>query len=187
MHIPLRSQQSKFDWLNFWEYFNIRDIAETQGDYQRRLNDAFSQLETDALRVRLLNLLDLQLVIQLELIYANNEHWEAQLEKAAPIRCHTSKSFELKDPLKPTREEIDAFFAPDPNDSGAKEKALLDEIESKISYRYDTLHARLQLNDNMRHQYSLPSRVTRMAELLNMYLENGSTKKLSSSMPNSID
>ena len=167
-----------FEWLNFWEYFDIRDLSKRQGDYQRSLDNAFSQLETDELKIRLLNLLDLQLIIQLEMIYANNEYWEAQLDKATPIRLHTSKPLRLKELRIPTQAEIDAFFAPDPDETHLKEKVLRDEIESKISGRYDTLHARLQMNDDLRFRHSLPGRVTRFTEVLNLYLENGNREKL---------
>jgi len=174
-----QSTEQPFEWLNFWEYFDIRNTSKNQGDYAKSLDKAFSQLETDDLKIRLLNLLDLQLIIQLEMIYANNEYWEAQLDKATPIRCHASKPFELKDPKKPTSDEIDAFFALDPDDPYLKEKALRDEIESKISGRYDTLHARLRLNDEIRFRHSLPSRVARFSEVLNLYLENKNGEKLS--------
>lgn len=59
-----------FEWLNFWEYFDIRNPSKRQGDYQKSLVTAFSQLQTDEQKTRLLTLLDLQLVIQLELIHA---------------------------------------------------------------------------------------------------------------------
>jgi hypothetical protein len=167
-----------FEWLNFWEYFDIRDISKNQGDYQRRLIAAFSHLDTEELKIRLLNLLDLQLVIQLEMIFANNEYWEVQLDKATPIRFNTSKPLRLKDPRIPTRAEIDAFFAPVPDDPYLKEKALRDEIESKISGRYDTLDARLEINDGMRILHSLPVRSKRFSKLLNRYLERGTRDKL---------
>ena len=170
-----------FEWLNFWQYFDIQDLSKRQCDYAKSLEKAFSQLEADELKIRLLNLLDLQLIIQLEMIYANNEYWEAQLDKATPIRYHVSKPFELKDPKKPTSDEIDAFFAPDPDDPYLKQKALRDEIESKISGRYDTLHARLRLNDEIRFRHSLPSRVASFSEVLNLYLENKNGEKLSAS------
>jgi len=176
-----------FDWLNFWDEFDIRNHSKNQGDYQRSLVNAFSQLETDELKIRLLNLLDLQLIIQLEMIYANNEYWEEQLEKATPIRIHTSKPLRLKELRIPTQAEIDAFFAHNPDDAQVKEKALRDEIESKISGRYDTLHARLKLNDDIRLRYSLPGRVARFSELLNLYLENGNREKLKVSQSISID
>ena len=117
------------------------------------------------------------------MIYANNEYWETQLENVTPIRCHTSKPFELKDPQKPTQAEIDAFFAPIPNDPYLKEKALRDEIESKISGRYDTLHARLAMNDHMRFAHFLPGRAVRFTEVLNLYLEDGGRDKLSAIKP----
>ncbi|SMC87406.1 hypothetical protein, partial [Polynucleobacter kasalickyi] len=158
-----RQSLPPFEWLNFWEYFDIRDISKNQGDYQRRLIAAFSHLDTDELKIRLLNLLDLQLVIQLEMIFANNEYWEAQLDKATPIRFHTSKQLKLKERRIPTRAEIDAFFAPVPDDPHLKEKALRDEIESKISGHYDTLDARLEINDGMRILHSLPVRSKRLA------------------------
>jgi hypothetical protein len=182
-----QSTEQPFEWLNFWEYFDIRDTSRNQGDYQKSLVNAFSQLETDELKIRLLNLLDLQLIIQLEMIYANNEYWEAQLDKATPIRFHTSKPLRLKELRIPTQSEIDAFFAPDPEDAHLKEKALRDEIESNISGRYDTLHARLQLNDDIRFRHSLPGRVARFSEVLNLYLENGNRDKLSITPPSSTN
>jgi hypothetical protein len=59
-----------FKWLNFWEYFDIRNACKSQGDYAKSLNIAFAQLETHEQKTRLLTLLDLQLIIQLELIHA---------------------------------------------------------------------------------------------------------------------
>jgi len=173
--------EQPFEWLNFWEYFDIRDLSKRQGDYAKSLDKAFNQLETDDLKIRLLNLLDLQLIIQLEMIYADNEYWEAQLEKATSIRFHTSKPLELKELRIPTKAEIDAFFTPDPDDPYLKEKSLRDAIESKIPGRYDTLHTRLQLNDDVRFRHSLPGRAARFSELLNLYLENGNRDKLSAS------
>ena len=176
-----------FEWLNFWEYFDIRDISNNQGDYQKSLVKAFNRLETDELKIRLLNLLDLQLIIQLEMIYSNNEYWEARLEAATSTRFHTSKSPEFKKQRDPTQAEVDAFFALDPDDPYLKEKALRDEIESKISYRYDTLYAKLELNDHMRISHSLPSRAIRFANALNQYIENDSREKLTISQSTSID
>lgn len=52
-------KEERFEWLNFWKYFDIRDLSKRQGDYAKSLDKAFIQLETDELKIRLLNLLDL--------------------------------------------------------------------------------------------------------------------------------
>ena len=72
-----------FEWLNFWEYFDIRNAYKNQGDYAKSLETAFAQLETDEQKTRLLTLLDLQLIIQLELIHATKLETGAYEDESA--------------------------------------------------------------------------------------------------------
>lgn len=72
-----------FEWLNFWEYFDIRNLSKNQGDYAKSLETTFSQLETDEQKIRLLTLLDLQLIIQLELIHATKLETGAYEDESA--------------------------------------------------------------------------------------------------------
>ena len=78
-----QSTDRPFEWLNFWEYFDIRNTSKNQGDYAKSLETAFAQLETDEQKTRLLTLLDLQLIIQLELIHATKLETGAYEDESA--------------------------------------------------------------------------------------------------------
>ena len=62
------NQVKEFSWDTFEELFSIRNIMESQGQYQKLALDVLGQITSEEDKVRLINLLDLRLITLLEII-----------------------------------------------------------------------------------------------------------------------
>jgi hypothetical protein len=71
-----RLQAEGFNWKLFGEYFPFGDVTLREGNYQRLLEQCLRCLESDAERVKLLNLLDIQGCAFLEQMWSINEMLE---------------------------------------------------------------------------------------------------------------
>ena len=126
-----KTTEERFEWLNFWKYFDIRDLSKSQGDYAKSLNIAFTQLETDEQKARLLTLLDLQLIIQLELIHATKlETGAYEDENADDLRQDTLDArLQINDNIRnslavPTRPERLVTLLNDYLEIGSRKKLI---------------------------------------------------------------
>jgi len=63
-----------FVWTQFEEYFSTERIMYSQGEYETLVINAFESIKEPEEKARLMNLLDLRLIILLELVYINGNY-----------------------------------------------------------------------------------------------------------------